>query len=71
MQKPIMTLSECARELRRLGVRTSNQRICDGLEKGVYPFGAIFSVGPSGRRTTVIYWVKFNAWVKENLGVEL
>ena len=71
MKKPVLTLHECVAELRALGVRTSPNTIATGIERGDYPFGIIKSVGPTGRRYTEIYRVKFEAWVKETYGVEV
>ena len=64
-KRPVMTLNECTQVLRSLGVRTSPATICNSIENGVYPFGVIKSVGPNGRRSTEIYRVKFDAWLRE------
>jgi hypothetical protein len=71
MGKPVMTLSECVRVMREAGFRTSEKAIADGIEKGYYPFGRIKGVGPTGRRATEIYRVKFEAWMQEMTGVEV
>lgn len=66
--KPVMTLKECAEELRRLGVRTSETAIADALEAGIYPFGRLKSLGKTGRRTFEIWRVDFERWLRERTG---
>lgn len=71
MEKPLMTLADCAKVFRSLGVHISAREICNRIESGAYPFGVIISVGKTGRRSTVIYRAKLKSWILENLGLDI
>lgn len=65
MQRPIMTLNEVVRAMRVAGFRTSEKVIADGIADGRYPFGAMISVGGTGRRRFEIYRADFGKWLDE------
>lgn len=65
---PMMNLKECADAMRDVGFRTSETCIADGIESGRYPFGALLSVGQTGRRRFEIYRVDFEAWLRSKTG---
>lgn len=44
-----MTLDQVVEEFRMVGIKTDKKRISDGIKSGIYPFGRIISVGPTGR----------------------
>lgn len=64
MESPEMKISDVARELRKVGICRGNLQIGDMIESGLYPFGKVTNVGPSGRRTFYIRRVDFLAWLK-------
>lgn len=66
--KPMMNLKECADAMRRAGFHTTESGIADGIISGRYPFGALLSVGQTGRRRFEIYRVDFEAWLKSKTG---
>lgn len=70
MQRPTMTLKECAEEMRSHGFRTSERTIAAGISIGHYPFGGVVATGKTGRRTFEISKVKFQRWIEENTSNE-
>ena len=57
-----MTVNEVVRALRDLGLRTSPDKIADGIQQGVYPYGVCIST-PGKRRYFEIYKAQFIEWV--------
>lgn len=70
MQRPTMTLRECAEEMRGYGFRISERTISSGIASGRYPFGDVVATGKTGRKTVEISRAKFQKWVKEYTGNE-
>lgn len=66
--RPTMTLREVAEAMRAVGFRTSEPMIVNGIESGRYPFGAVISVGKTGRRRVEILRVDFDAWLRRVAG---
>lgn len=64
-----MTLQECALKLRALGVKTSETRIGDAIEQGVYPFGVCIKIKNKQNRVFEIYEKLFADWVNERAQV--
>lgn len=57
-----MTPEETAAAMRDLGLRSSAQKIRDGIEQGKYPFGVCINME---RREFEIYKALFDNWVSE------
>lgn len=60
--KPRMTLEDVCRDLRKNGFSINNQTLSDGIASGVYPFGDIISVSPTGRRNIQILRSDYESW---------
>ena len=63
MAKLTMTLREVYYAMRAAGIRCNPTMIVAGIESGAYPFGRIVNTGETGRRTTEIFRVDFEAWL--------
>lgn len=63
MKKLTMTIAEVYYAMREAGIRCSPKVISAGIASGAYPFGRVVSTGETGRRTTEIYRVDFEAWL--------
>ena len=58
----MMTVQEACEELRALGMSISLDKLRDGIEQGVYPFGTCIHMK---ERKFDIFRVLFNKWVDE------
>lgn len=67
-----MTATECAREMSRLGIKTTSTKVVNGIAGGAYPFGRIINESEL-RRCVEIFRVDFDAWLKSKIpeGFEL
>lgn len=63
-----MTLEDVAQEMRRMGCPIGKIALADGMISGVFPFGKVLSIGPTGRRSFLILRADFNTWAEKNLG---
>ena len=66
-RNPTMTLAQVYHELRAAGIKSSPQRIADGIANGALPFGEVSFVGDTGRRSFLIWRVDFEAWLESKL----
>lgn len=64
MPKVTMTVREVLIEMRKVGIPCSERSVSNGIAMGVYPFGRVSNVGPTGRRTLEIFRVDFYAWLE-------
>ena len=64
MPKLTMTVREVYYAMRAVGIRCNPTMISAGIESGAYPFGRIVNTGETGRRTTEIFRVDFEAWLE-------
>lgn len=62
-----MTLQELCDRMQALGVRTSKERLSDGIEQGVYPFAVCIHRKENRSRNRIfeIYTKKFEEWVRD------
>ena len=69
MQKPklTMTLMDVYYAMREAGIPSSPTKISAGIACGAYPFGRVVSTGQTGRRTTEIFRVDFEAWLETRI----
>lgn len=63
-KRAVLSLTECATEMRRHGIPCNSRDIGNAIESGVYPFGRVKREGKTGRRTFEIWRVDFEAWLK-------
>ena len=68
MAKVRMTLLDVCNDLRSRGMSTTQKTVSDCIESGVFPFGRVLSVNPSGRRTFLILGKDYEAWADANIG---
>lgn len=64
MAKLTMTVCEVMTEMRRHGIHCNQNTVSDGIAMGVYPFGRVSNIGPTGRKTLEIFRVDFYAWLE-------
>lgn len=57
-----MTATEVARAMSAAGIKTTSNKVVDGIASGAYPFGRIFNTSQL-RRCVEIYRVDFEAWL--------
>lgn len=67
MAKLTMTVKEVVQTMRQAGIQCSERIVSDGIASGMYPFGAVVSVGETGRRTLQIFRVDFEAWLESKM----
>lgn len=68
MPGPQMTHKEIMEDLRSRGFKIGLAAISKNLQTGVFPFGSVINVGPSGRITTLILRKDYENWANENIG---
>ncbi len=61
-----MTATECAREMSRIGIKSTAKKVVNGIACGAYPFGRIINESEI-RRCVEIYRVDFEAWIKSKI----
>ncbi len=67
MAKPRMTVAEVCRDLRNCGMGLTHKTVSDGIASGLFPFGKLIGVNPSGRRTFMILRKDYEKWKEEAL----
>ena len=67
MQTPTLTPEEVSQRLRAIGVKTTPQKIREGIRQGKYPFGIVIL---NDTATTEIYTKDFEKWMREKFDVE-
>ena len=67
MPRLTMTINDVYIAMRAAGISTSPTRISAGIASGLYPFGHVVGVGPTGRRTVEIFKVDFYAWLESKI----
>lgn len=68
MNKPKMTLQDVFDDMKKRGFLLNYRSFQSGLEQGMFPFVRILGVGPSGRRTYMIFRKDYEIWADEYLG---
>lgn len=63
MKIETMTIYDCVQEMRRMGMRTCQAAVADGIETGLFPFGTMVKKNRC-RRKFQIYRVDFDRWAK-------
>ena len=58
-----MTASECAKAMRKAGIKCTVNHVVDGIACGAYPFGRLCG-GSDARRCVEIFRVDFESWLK-------
>lgn len=66
--KPRMSINEVCDDMRHRGMSVSHKTLSDGLVSGVFPFGELLGLSPTGRRSFLILRRNYEAWANENLG---
>lgn len=64
VKKMVLSVTECAAEMRKHGIPCSTRNIGDAIANGIYPFGRVKCEGATGRRTFEIWRVDFEAWLR-------
>lgn len=68
MEQPKMietlTVQEACEELRLLGMSVSPEKLREGIQQGVYPFGTCVKLKTN---TYDIFRVLFNKWIEERI----
>lgn len=63
-----MTHKAVMEDLRTRGFHIGLAAISKNIKNGVFPFGSVINVGPSGRVTTLILRKNYEKWADENIG---
>lgn len=58
-----MTLAEVVADMRRRGTKIKESTVSDGIASGIFPFGSILGVSPTGRRNLLILRRDYEAWI--------
>lgn len=67
MPKPTMTLAEVVADMRSRGMKIKESTVSDGIASGIFPFGSILGVSPTGRRNFLILRCDYERWAEEKL----
>jgi len=68
MPKPRMTIPEVCDDMRRRGMSLGHKTLSDGIVSGLFPFGQLIGLTPTGRRSFMILRKNYETWADENLG---
>lgn len=58
-----MTLAEVVADMRRRGMKIKESTVSDGIASGIFPFGSILGISPTGRRNFLILRRDYEDWV--------
>lgn len=66
-----MTLEDVCKLFRSYGIPMEVIRLADDIEAGIYPFGRLVKVSPTGRRTFEIWRCDVEAFIKSKMPSDL
>lgn len=62
-----MTIEDVCKLFRSYGIPAESMRMSDDIASGIYPFGRVVKVSPTGRRTFEIWRVDVEAFLKTKM----
>jgi len=62
-----MTIEDVCKLFRSYGIPAESMRMADDIASGIYPFGRLVKVSPTGRRTFEIWRVDVEAFLKTRM----